>query len=140
MMMFGLITRKKLEKINKNIIEKVDLNKNNIDSNSKDIMELRLQVSELKGMLQVQRVREQTLQSSQTSEANTIYHKKAKKFADKVLLVNEIKELISRDLTTGEMYDIIVMEKSICRKSCFFKYLKIVRKQLEKTVQTEETN
>ena len=42
--------------------------------------------------------------------------------------------------STQEMFNVIVDEKQLCKKSCFFKYLKIVRANSKQTPQTIQSN
>ncbi len=132
--MFGIITKKKLKIITDEISKDININKNNISTHSKDIIDMRLLVAELKGMI---KVREQVANSPQTTSN---YHKKAKKIADKVQILAEMKKLINKDFSTQEMYNSVVLDKGLCRKTCFYKYLKIIREQELRTSQTKKAN
>lgn len=90
-------------------------------------------------------IRETTLKHYELRELSprttqTKYHRKAKIIADKVHLVNEIKRLLNMNMTTREIYDLIVIDNNLCKKTCFFKYLKIVREQSLRTSRTILTN
>ena len=135
--MFGIITEKKLKKITENILKSIEDNKEHINTNSKEIMINKLSNSELKGMISMLKLREHSPNTPQTTSK---YHKKAKKIADKVLIRAEIKKLIDKDLSTNDMYEVVVNEKGLCRKTCFYKHLKHIRDLTAQTPRLEKAN
>ena len=135
--MFGLITKRGLKKAIDFVFKDIQSNKEEIKGNSKEILDLKLQLSEMKGIVSTLEVREATPRSPNEP---TKYHKKAKQFADKVEIVNEIKALLNKGLSTTEIYDEIVSNKGLCGKTCFYKYLKKVRSLSPRTPRTIKAN
>jgi len=138
--LFWLVTKRILKKALSLVRKDIKDNKENIEKNSKEVMDLKLVLAEMKGMIKVineSKVREQ---SANSPRIITKYHKKAKKIADKVQLVAEIKKLLNKDISTAEMYNIIVLDKKICGKTCFYKHLKKVRELSMRTPRTIEAN
>jgi len=94
-------------------------------------------------------IREAILQVREVSPRNprtktrTKLRKKADKFLDKAEILNEMRLLLDNQHTTTEIFDIIVREKELIKKTCFFKYLKEinnspheVREQIKTTPRT----
>ena len=73
-------------------------------------------------------------------EETTKIRKKVNRLLNKAEIMQEIRDMEQQGLSTMEMSDIIIDEKQMCRKSCFFKYLKIVRNKTLQTPQTMKTN
>lgn len=73
---------------------------------------------------------------TKTRTPRTSLRKKAEKILNKVEIMQEIKSLINKGLSTNEVYNIIVLEKQLIKKTCFFKYIKIVREQTPRTPRT----
>ena len=70
----------------------------------------------------------------------TKIRKKADKILNKAEIMSEIASMLQKGLSTVEMYNIVVLEKSLIKKTCFYKYLKEVREQLARTPRTEIAN
>ena len=66
--------------------------------------------------------------------------KKADKILDKAEIMSEIGSMLQKGLSTQEAYIQIVEIKSLCKKTCFFKYLKIVREQIAQTPRSDIVN
>jgi len=59
----------------------------------------------------------------------TAIRKKADKMLDKAEILSEMANLSKKGYSTTEMFNIIVNEKQLCKKTCFYKYMKKVREQ-----------
>lgn len=75
-----------------------------------------------------------------TRTPQTKIRKKGEKLLDKVEIMAEIGSMLKQGLSTTEMYDIIVNEKEMCKKTCFYNYLKNVREPTPRTTRTPITN
>ena len=62
--------------------------------------------------------------------------KRADKMLDKVEIMREIGSMEQKGLSTEEMHNNIVNSKQLCKKTCFYKYLKQFRNQHARTTQT----
>ncbi len=137
--MFWLLTKKhfkkesnkiskSFDKVDKALTELTSQSLNNriqIDSNKESIVsrhEIDLMIRER--MLEL---REPTSRTTRTKETNL--RKKANKILDKVEIMREMASLLQKGLSTTEIQNIIVNEKSLIKKTCFFKYIKLVREQ-----------
>ncbi len=82
-----------------------------------------------------------TSQTPQRTPSRTLIRKKADRLLDKAEIMAEIRSMLEKGHTTTEAYDQIVSIRGLCRKTCFFKYLKEVRNQKpELHEQTERTS
>jgi|TARA_R100000501_G_C2588097_1_gene89025 hypothetical protein len=144
--MFGLITIKKLnnilkesfkavkqdnEKRDSNTLNLIDKNKENITNNS-------LEIAKLKGIietLKVQEVREVSPRTPRTKK-----RVKFDKMGDKAEIFEEIKDLLNKDYSTSEIYNQVVEVNQLCKKTCFYKYLKVVRETIIRTTRTKSAN
>ena len=124
--MFGLLTRKQAEKEFCKIAQGFKDIKQDITSRS----EIELMIENK--ILKLREVSSQTLQ--------TPIRKKVNRLLNKAEIMQEIALNEEKGLSTMEMYDIVVSEKKMCKKSCFFKHLKIVRNKNLQTTQTKITN
>ncbi len=121
--MFGFTNKKRLKRSLEKIKEEIkDLKK---DIVSKSEIELIIENKILK-------LREANPQTSQTP-----IRKRVNKLLNKAEIMQEIRTLEQQGLSTTEAYDQIVNIKGLCRKSCFYKYLKIVRGNIAQTPQTD---
>ena len=68
--------------------------------------------------------------TSPRTSPRTYIRKRADKLLDQVEVCSEIRSLLQRGLSTVEMYNIIVLEKTLVKKTCFYKYLKVARERL----------
>ena len=138
--MFWLLTKKTFKKESNKIsksFDKVDKaltdltsqsinNRVLIDSNKESIVsrhEIDLMIRER--MLEL---REYTSQTPRTQETNL--RKKANKILDKAEIMREMASLLQKGLSTTEIQNIIVNDKCLIKKTCFFKYIKLVREQI----------
>ena len=80
-------------------------------------------------------VRELTPQTPRTN-----LRKKADKLLDKVEIMREMASMLELGHTTTEMYKEIVDVKGLCRKTCFYNYLKLVHKKSSQTPRTRFKN
>ncbi len=79
-----------------------------------------------------------TNSANQTSRTpQTAIRRKANKILNKVEIMQEMASLLHQGLSTTEIQEIIVIKKSLIKKTCFFKYMKIVREQLTRTPRTK---
>ena len=72
-------------------------------------------------------------------ETKTIIRKKAEKLLDIAEIRHEIGLLVKKDYSTSYIHNQIVEVKQLCKKSCFFKYLKEVRGLRKPTPHTPRT-
>ena len=70
-------------------------------------------------------LREHTPRTSRTK-----VRKKADKLLDKAEIMQEIGSMSEKGLSTTEMFESIVNVRELCKKTCFYKYLKIVSEQI----------
>ena len=70
----------------------------------------------------------------------TAIRRKANKILNRVEIMQEMSSLLKQGLSTGEILQIIVNEKMLIKKTCFFKYMKIIREQSARTPQTKIAN
>ena len=124
-------------KFKKDISELTTLTKNN-----------QSQIKELISKKEVDlMIREAILKVQSTPFREPISHtprtpmrKKADKILNKVEIMREIASLLQKGLSTEDIHNIIVNEKMLIKKTCFYKYLKIVREQSARTPRTDITN
>ena len=81
-------------------------------------------------LLKVHGVREPSTRTSRTP-----MRKKVEKMLTKAEIIQEIKNLIDKDYSTTEARYRIVSVLKLCKRTCFYKYLKLVR---EKSPQVRE--
>ena len=79
-------------------------------------------------------------QTTSQTTPQTYKRRKADILFNKVEIMQEIASLEELGQSTTEMYDTIVHVKQLCKKSCFFKYLKMVREQMIQTPRTKIAN
>ncbi len=128
--MFGLITRKQAEKeFNKISQGFKDIKKDIVSKDKIDLM--------IREAFDRERIKlhEQTPRTPQTKRRT-----KVNKILDRAEIMQEIASLEQKGLTTGEIYNIIVDEKQLIKKTCFFKYMKIIRENSARTPRTEQQN
>ncbi len=121
--MFGILTKKQAEKEFCKIAQSF-----------KDIKEYVVSKSEIDLMIEnkILKLREVIPQTPQTP-----LRKRANKILDKAEIMQEINSMLQQGLSTSEAQHQIIDIKGMCRKSCFFKYLKIVRNKSLQTMRTE---
>ncbi len=130
----------------KNSFEKVKVHTNDlsnrINDNNEKIAKLEGVISVLMNKEQTNEVREVVSQTPHTTPrtTRTPLRMKADRLLDKAELMNEINSMIVKGLSTTEMYNLIVDEKQLIKKTCFFKYLKLVRERSSQTTRTIKTN
>ncbi len=66
----------------------------------------------------------------------TPLRKKAERMIDKAEIMQEVRVMELEGLSTSYMLNEITQIKKLCKKSCFFKYLREVRKHIARTPQT----
>ncbi len=81
------------------------------------------------------KVRESTPQTPRTQ-----MRKKADKLLNKAEIMAEIGSMLQKGLSTTEIHNNIVDIKGLCKKTCFYKYLKKVRVKFARTTQTNSMN
>ena len=96
-------------------------NSASIEGNTKELNSLRESLVRIQENL---KVRETTPQGS--PKVSAILKKKL----SKLTIIAEINELVKRGLVTTKIYEIIVQDRAICKKTCFYKYLKLVRAEV----------
>ena len=135
--MFGLITKnrfkKELHKISKSFLRR--------DNAIKEIKEIVVSKKEVdlmirEALLKIQEVTPRTIPRT----PRTAIRKKADKMLDKAEVMNEMLKLVESGLSTTQIHEIIVTQKALIKKTCFYKYLKIVREQIARTPRTTQTN
>ena len=124
--MFGLLTKKQAEKEFCKIAQGFKDLKKDIVARSE--IELLIENAILKN----NKVRELNPRTSRTT-----MRKKADKLLDKVEIMREIASMEKQGHSTQEMFNIIVEEKQLIKKTCFYKYLKKVREQIANTPRTK---
>jgi len=70
----------------------------------------------------------------------TVMRKKAEKILDKAEILSEMANLSKKGHSTTEMFNLIVNEKQLCKKTCFYKYMKKVREQIAEVRGMNNTN
>ena len=80
-------------------------------------------------------VHEPTSRSPQTT-----IRRKANKLLDKAEIMHEIASMSQKGLSTQEIQHNIIDVQGLCKKTCFFKYLKIVREQSPRTTRGIKAN
>jgi len=61
---------------------------------------------------------------------------KVNKLLDRAEIMSEMLNLSKKGYSTGEIYNIIVEEKQLIKKTCFFKYMKLIRENSARTPRT----
>jgi len=84
-------------------------------------------------------VRELTPRTPRTTPRTTA-RKKADKLLDKVEIMREIASMEELGTGTNDIFKEIVTIRGLCRKTCFYKYLKLVRERVARTPRTKVTN
>ena len=87
----------------------------------------------------VVKIKEETPRSISQSPQTAI-RRKANKILNRVEIMQEMASLLQKGLSTTEMYNIIVNEKMLIKKTCFFKYIKIIRAQTPQTPRSKIEN
>ena len=135
--MFWLATKKGVKKSFKKLKEEIKELKQDIIS--KKEVDLMIREAILKVQSQAVSpsltIREQTPRSSRTP-----LRKKADKLLNKVEIMREIGSLLQNGHSTTEIHNIIVNEKALIKKTCFYKYLSKVREQSARTPRIIPTN
>ena len=99
-----------------------------------ELVELRALLSSRTTFLDsADQVREPVLHSAKSVKK---FLKNAQKTADKASIIGAIAELLSQDYSTTEMYHEIVEQQKLCKKTAFFKYLKLVREKKLRSLRT----
>ena len=62
--------------------------------------------------------------------------KKADRLLDKAEICSEIGSLLQKGLSTTEIQHDIVEKRALCKKTCFYKYLRLVREATPRTTRT----
>lgn len=132
--MFWLVTKKAIKKELKKI-------KDSFKKRDDDIKELKEEIVSkdmIKLMIEneILKVRAHTPRTPRTP-----MRKKADKILNKAEIMHEIGSLLQKGLSTEEVHHQIVKVRGLCKKTCFYKYLKLVRKKVrEPTIRTPRTN
>ena len=134
--MFGLLTKKQFEKEIKKISKSFERVNNKIIE--KEMIELLIDNKILKNNAVIPRIPQTSAQTPQTSPRTpqTKLRKKANKILNKAEIMAEMRDMIKLGRSTMEIYDIIVEEKQLCKKTCFYNYIKQVRELISQTPQT----
>ncbi len=128
--MFGLLTRKQAEKEFCKIAQGFkDLKKEIVMRRE---IELMIENVILKNKNEIPQINSRT--------PRTQRRKKADKLLDKAELLSEMANLSKNGHSTQEMFNIIVEQKQLCKKTCFYKYLKKVHEEFARTPQTKTPN
>ncbi len=108
-----------------------------IEKNKDDIKEF-ISKKEIDLMIREALIKEAILGSSQTipQTPRTQMRKKADKMLNRAEILSEMANLSNKGYSTQEMFNIIVNQKQIIKKTCFYKYLKKIREQFARTPQT----
>jgi len=131
--MWGLLSKKRFR-------EEMMKIANSFKSRDKEISELRANiVSKDTIKLMIENEILKVHKPVQTS-ARTAKRKKADRILDKAEIMHEIASMLQKGLSTNEAYNQIVNVKKLCGRTCFFKYLKIVREQTPRTPRTIKAN
>ena len=135
--------KKHFNKIKKEISELTTQSSNNrvlIESNKEKINEL-VSKKEVDLMIReaILKVRESSPRTTPQTP-RTPMRKKADKILNKVEIMQEMSSMLQKGLSTTEIHNIIVNEKMLVKKTCFFKYLKVVRDQTARTPRTTHAN
>ena len=132
--MFGLLTRKQAElefcKISQGFKE---LKKDIVSKKEIELM-IKEAVLDLKTN-QFAKLREVNPHTPRTKRRT-----KVNKLLDKAEILSEMSNLLKKGLSSGEVFNIIVDDKQLIKKTCFFKYLKAIRENSTQTPRTLETN
>jgi len=134
-------TKKEVKKEFKKIFDSFKKRDLRIDNQDKNINELKEQIVSkdmIKLMIEneILKVREVSVRTSRTTPRTAI-RKKADKLLNKAEICSEIASMLQKGLNTNEVHHQIVEVKMLCKKTCFFKYLKIVREQIARTPRTK---
>ncbi|KKK55639.1 hypothetical protein LCGC14_3072530 [marine sediment metagenome] len=100
--------------------------------------EIELMIRE--GILEVREPTPQTSRTTTRTSPQTNKRKKANKLLDKMEIMAEIASMEETGTATSDIFNEIVTMRGLCRKTCFYKYLKIVRGQAARTPRTKVTN
>ncbi|MBA7617558.1 hypothetical protein ES703_24873 [subsurface metagenome] len=145
--MFWRKTRKKFETITNRLnnsfsnvrSEIADLKKGESDQDKKlaEFKDNIVPKAEIKLMIENEIL---NVQGHTPQTPRTPMRKKADKLLNKAEIMHEIGSMLLKGLSTTEACNQLVNIKQLCRKSCFFKYLKIVREKGLQTPRTKITN
>ena len=134
--MFWLLTKKLFKKESKKISQSFLQQKELIDKATNSITELtsqslnnRILIENLEKRLTERIDRIYELREPTPRTSRTTMRKKADKILNKVEIMQEIASLLKQGLSTEEIHQVIVIQKSLIKKTCFYKYLKLVREQ-----------
>ena len=123
--MFWIVTKKWIKKELKKIADSFKKRDDDIKELkdivvSKDMIKLMIENE----ILKINKVREPIRHTPRTS-----MRKKADKILNKAEIMHEIGSLLKKGLSTTEIHHIIVNKKAYCKKTCFYKYIKIFREK-----------
>ena len=114
--------------------------KNSFKKRDSKILALEKNLNDLKKEIElIYKLREPTPRTLERTPQTAI-RRKANKILNKVEIMQEINSLLKKGLSTTEIYEIIVNQKALIKKTCFFKYIKVVREQSARTLRTTLTN
>ncbi len=131
--MFWLVTKKEAKKEFKKIADSFKKISDEIKGSRQEVLskkEVDLMIRE--AVLKVHEIAPRTPQSKIRKKANIILNKAE--------IMHEIGSMLQKDLSTTEIHDIIVNQKNLCKKTCFYNYLKKVRELSLRTPRTKITN
>lgn len=149
--MFWIVTKKSINKELKKIKEY--FRKRNVET-AREIQQTQQDIKDLKEIVISKKeadlmIREAVLKlrgdlrgrpQTAIQTPRTAKRKKADKILNKAEIMAEIGAVLKLGLSTEEMYQEVVNIKQLCRKTCFYKYLKVIREQTPQTTRTIETN
>ena len=120
-----------------NRLSKIELGVNKIQEDIKELKNEFVSKKEFDVLIKMVQggVHGEGLRSSRTTR-----RVKADKLLDKAELMHEISSMLKSGLSTEEIHHNIVNVKGLCKKTCFFKYLKLVRVKGSRTPLTRLTN
>ena len=145
--MFWLLTKKQFGKELKKLIHSLTQNSNLIGEHNNSIAELtsqslnnRILIENLEKRMTERIDRLYELREPTPRTSRTTMRKKADKILNKVEIMQEIASLLQKGLSTEEIHQVIVIQKALIKKTCFYKYLKLVRQNIPRSPRTKMAN
>ncbi len=128
--MFWIKTIKQIKKELKKIAEAFRFRDEKIFNNQE-------RINRLEGALAILMSKSAVVHEQPARTPPTAIRRRANKILNKVEIMQEMASLLHQGLSTTEIHNIIVNEKALIKKTCFFKYIKIVREQSARTPRTK---
>jgi len=132
--MFGIVTKKELSKESVKIKESFDKRDINFKELKDKVNSIDTQLAKIEGMISVILSKSQVSVSNSLTKSQSVSSNIETRLISKIkrskkdIILNEIESL-SSSMPTIEIYDIVVLQKGLCSKASFYRYVKSLKSQ-----------